>query len=534
MRWLGHIIFMPVVVCLLAGCGTFEPVDRKVSRILNKAASKEQGISSASLSDARARLKEYGTSTNEVVLNAETVLQLAVMYGHELQSKRDTLYSAALSLRSARRAAGLQVSGSLNYIMGISGDAEDQNSGTVDLSASRLLFTGGDVSLTASSSMRDSASGTNGTETTAYSSSIRLKLNQPILKGAGYTASHEELVQAERSLVYALRGFAQERQDYAIDLMQQYYSLLSQQTRLKNIGLNVDQSVYLRKRSEALFKVRKAAAIDVLRSQQQELSSKNSLSVAETEYDIAVKRFLIALGLPVDIRVSLEGSIPEMKHVGLDEERSVALALAGRLDLLTQKNRFEDTARALWIAKNGLLPSLNVYGDAGYRSSETEEFSDQELEEEVSAGLSLELPLDRRGERDAVKRAQIALAAAARDLRRKEDSVEIEVVENFARLEALRKTVGIEEKNVEIAQKRVQNAVLKFRAGELSNRDVVEAENELLDARNAFIEAKISYEMQRLRLLRNVGLLDVEADGRIIELAADENKEPESEETEKE
>ncbi|HPA78044.1 MAG TPA: TolC family protein [Kiritimatiellia bacterium] len=534
MRCPGYIFVSLITTGILTGCGTFEPVDRKVSRILNQAAAREQGISSASLTDARARLEEFGASTNEVVLNAETVLQLAVKYGHELQSKRDTLYSTALSLRSARRAAGLQVSGALNYIMGVSGEVEDENSGSADLSVSRLLFTGGDASVTAASSMRESPAGTNGTEATAYSSSIRLKLNQPLLKGAGYTVSHEELVQAERSLVYALRSFAQERQDYAIDLMQQYYSLLSQQTRLRNIGLNVDQSVYLRKRSEALFKVRKAAAIDVLRSQQQELSSKNNLSVAETEYEIAVKRFLITLGLPVDIRVALEGSIPEVRDIRLNEERSVDLALASRLDLLTQRDRFEDAARALWIAKNGLLPALSVYGEAAYRSAETEEFSDQELEEEISAGLSLELPLDRRDERDAMKRAQIALAAAARELRRKEDSVQIEVVENFARLEALRKTVGIEEKNVDIAQKRVQNAVLKFRAGELSNRDVVEAENELLDARNAFIEAKISYEMQRLRLLRNVGLLDVNADGRIMELAADANKEPNTDEAEKE
>ncbi len=534
MRWLGHIFFTVTAVCLLAGCGTFEPVDRKVSRILNEAAAKEPGISTASLSDARARIAELDGFTNRVVLNAETVLLLAVKYGHDLQAKRDTLYSSALYLRSARRAAGLQVSGTLNYIMGVSGEAEDQNSGSVDLSASRLLFTGGDITASASSSMRDISAGTNGTDTTTYNSSVHLKLNQPLLKGAGYTASHEALVQAERSLVYALRGFAQERQDYAIELMQAYYSLLSQQTRLKNIRLNVEQSIYLRKRSEALFKVRKAAAIDVLRSHQQELSSKNSLSVAETEYDIAVKRFLITLGLPVDLEVSLEGSIPRVKRIRLNEKRSVELALAGRLDLLTQKDRFEDTARALWIAKNGLLPSLSIYGEAAYQGDETEEFSDQELEEEISAGLSLEIPLDRRDERDAVKLAQISLAAAARDLRRKEDSVQIEVVENFARLDSLRKTVAIEEKNVEIAQKRQQNAVLKFRNGELSNRDVVEAENELLDARNAFIEAKISYEMQRLRLLRNVGLLDVGADGQIVELAADDKEEPEADETEKE
>ena len=79
-------------------------------------------------------------------------------------------------------------------------------------------------------------------------------------------------------------------------------------------------------------------------------------------------------------------------------------------------------------------------------------------------------------------------------------------------------TVMIQKQNTTIAEKRARNALLRFKGGELSNRDVVEAENELLDARNAYSQALVDYELQRLRLLRNIGLLDVEANGDLREL----------------
>ena len=132
--------------------------------------------------------------------------------------------------------------------------------------------------------------------------------------------------------------------------------------------------------------------------------------------------------------------------------------------------------------------------------------------------MTLTLPLDKRKERDAVKSAQIALAAASRSVTEKRDSIRVGIIDSFIQLKTLEQTSRIELKNTDIARRRADFAVLRFKSGELSNRDVVEAQNELLSARNAHVRALVEYEQQRLQLLRDIGMLDVQPDGTLAEL----------------
>ncbi len=89
-------------------------------------------------------------------------------------------------------------------------------------------------------------------------------------------------------------------------------------------------------------------------------------------------------------------------------------------------------------------------------------------------------------------------------------------MDNFTTLKFLRESVKIEKMNIDIAIKRSQNAMFRFKNGDLLNRDVVEAENELLNARNAYIRVLAQYEIQRIELLRNSGTLDIAANGSFV------------------
>jgi len=128
------------------------------------------------------------------------------------------------------------------------------------------------------------------------------------------------------------------------------------------------------------------------------------------------------------------------------------------------------------------------------------------------------LPLDKRTERDAIRRSILDVAAAERNVTEKKDTIRVEISDSFSKLQALSKTVEIENRNIEIAEKRADYATYQFKNGTLSNRDVVEAQNDLLNARNSYVKALVQYERQRIQLLRDVGLLDVGADGTLIEL----------------
>ncbi|MBN1673572.1 MAG: TolC family protein [Kiritimatiellae bacterium] len=502
---------------LASGCWSARRLDAGVARVIGDGQAKTEHVSAHALTDAFRPPAPPAEQAARVELDLPVALRLATRYSRDLQDKREQLYLAGLALLKQRRAFGVDVSSTVKYVFETGSDTANETGSDLAFNASRKLPSGATVTVSADAGL-DTTDDPDADADTAYDSSVGVKVEQPLLAGAGYTASHNALIQAERDLVYALRAFAQERQDFAIGIVQAYQNLLIRSAVLENTRRNVEQSVFLRRRSEAMFRVRRAPAIDVMRSQQQELRARNQLASAEADLDIERARFLLTLGIPVDSRITLAGAIPDMQAASLDEAACIEIALKRRLDLATARERRADRERNLRIARQAALPSVSVYGNARLSSDTTESLGEQALENDaLSAGVTVEIPLDPREERDAVKKARLSLAAANRQLEEKRDSIIIDVRANFSRLAALGNTVTIELRNTEIAQKRAENALMRFRSGELSNRDVVEAENELLAARNAYVRARADYEIQRLRLLRNIGLLDVAPDGTIVE-----------------
>lgn len=507
-------------VLLLSGCYSTKSLDLKIGKEVQKEAVKQSGISEETAADAAqsASVSDFppGASIN---LNSKSVLEIATEYSRELQDRRDELYRSALSLFGTRRDFSIELTGTAEYIFAGGDEVVEGDQSAFKISANRILPTGASIEATASQDYRTELI----EELTdrRYNSIAAVRLDQPLLAGAGYEASHESLIQSERDFMYALREFTLERQDFAIETLRQYYSLLGQRKVVENTQTNYLQFVYLRQRSEALFKVNRAPSIDVMRSQQEELTALNRLTTTRESYSIQFDRFLVQLGLPSTLDGELADDIPEMLDIKMNEATALELSVKNRMDLQTVRDQLEDARRRLRNARNNMLPDVSLIGASTWSSSDAESISDQEHRQNWQAGVQAEIPFDKRDERDALKKAMIDVDAAERQLALRQETVVLEVREGFSRLRSLTVSVEIQLKNIEIAKRRAENALLQFRNGTLSNRDVVEAANDLLDARNAYITALTDYAIQRLVLLRQIGLLDVSREGAIIELIPD-------------
>jgi outer membrane protein TolC len=450
-------------------------------------------------------------------------LRLAARHNRDLQTSRETLIRQAISLRGAQRDYGFAVAGTLGYVLS-SGEDSNSQASSLDLSAKRPLPLGGSLSFSAASSTAHATSAvSNGTAST---SSAGARLNQPLLAGAGYTASHHALIQAERNTIYALRAFARDRQAAAIEVVSGFYQLLTQKAAVENTRMNANQSTLLRQRTEALFRVQRAPAIDVMRAQQQELAASNSLAQVEASFDSQRQQFLIKIGLALDAASTLAGTVPDIQPVSISETDGLLTALAQRLDLQTARDRVADARRRLLVARSNLMPAFDAYGEAAWSASGTRTADTRDAETSYSAGVVLKLPLDKRSERDAVRTAQLDLDAAERSAQQVEDSVRLNVAGAYRQIAYLAQAARIEKRNLEIAEKRAENARFRFRNGELVNRDVVEAENELLSARNSLAQAHVQFAIQRLVLLRDIGMLDVGQDGSIVILCDAQGEKP--------
>ena len=505
--------FCAAGMLILAGCAG---LDEQVVRQTGHSAASMGALATQVTGEvARATVVENPPAA-PATLNLPEALRLAARHNRELQAAREALYLDTLSLFGSRRDFEFALAGSVGYILNKNKDGETGR-GSAQLTAQRKLPTGGTVSITGDASQQDQRPDGEAAKT-AYSSGARIRLDQPLLAGAGYEASRAPLIQAERSYVYSLRDFVLKRQDQALQVMREYYGLLQAKRVQENNKLNVAQVTFLRQRSEAMFKVSRAPAIDVLRSQQEELSAVNRLQSGAESYAIQVRRFLLFLGLSSSGTVEVQDDIPEVKSLEVSESLAWSVARARRLDLISAMDRVADEERNLRVARNAYLPQLGVFGEAGLEGVESERVSGQDYDSVQSAGVKLELPLDRRDERDAVKRAALSVNAARRAWQEKLDQVQLEIASSLSELRTQRTTVELEARNIEVAEKRARNASLRFRNGELSNRDVLEAENDLLNARNAWGQARVSYELQRVQFLRNLGLLDVAEDGTLVEL----------------
>jgi len=505
---------------LLSGCYSMKSLDRKTSLEVEETAASQSGISGETAADAAqsASVSDFPPGAS-ISLNSKSVLEIATEYSRELQDRRDDLYRSALSLFGTRRDFSIELTGTAEYIFNGGDEVVDGDQGAFKIAANRILPTGGNLEATASQDYRTEL--IEEINDRRYSSIAAVRIDQPLLAGAGYEASHESLIQSERDFIYSLRDFTLERQDFAIETLRQYYSLLGQRKVVENTETNYQQFVYLRQRSEALFKVNRAPSIDVMRSQQEELTALNRLTSTRESYSIQFDRFLVQLGLPSAMDGELADDIPEMLDIKISETNALAMSLKKRIDLQTVRDQLEDARRRLRSARNNMLPDVSLIGAATWTSSDAESISDQEHRQNWQAGVQAEIPFDKRDDRDALKNTMIEVKAAERELALREETVVLEVREGFSRLRSLTVSVEIQLKNIEIAKRRAENALLQFRNGTLSNRDVVEAANDLLDARNSYITALTDYAIQRLVLLRQIGLLDVSREGAIIELNPD-------------
>lgn len=501
---------------LISGCWSTDALDSTVRKTIQHEAAPTLAHSTNTITDAVAEMHDSRKLPTKLNIDLNAALRLATQYSRSLQSKREQLYLSGLDVLAATRQFEPQCSGTLDYVLNKGSDGDTPRTGALGLKSSVILPTGGKLSASAGTQ----AGMSNSFNSAIYDTTANVELRQPLLAGAGYEASHEPLTQARRGLVYALRSFALERQDFSIGIMENYYNLVIQKAVLENTRLNVQQATYLRKRSEALFKIRRAPSIDVLRAQQQELTARNGLLQTESEYEIGLSRFLIEAGLPVSIQLKAGTEVPVKKPLQLDKDTCIKLALERRLDLKTMEERLDDSQRRLRLARNALLPQLEVFGKSGSREQGVDSPGRGSFDSDYSAGVSMEIPLDKRDERDAIKKSMIEVASSERNVAEKRDTIRVEISDSFSKLEALSETVVIEARNIEIAQRRADYATFRFRNGELSNRDVVEAQNDLLNARNAHVRALVQYERQRVQLLRDVSLLDVAADGTLIELPA--------------
>lgn len=443
-------------------------------------------------------------------------IAFAFRQNRDYLSRRESLYRQGLSYSLARFNFGPQFRSAVSHVWSDteSGIGSQRLAGSLGLG--QILPTGGQLSL-------DSGLGSTWTERSLTSSTfdglrhdaaISLNLAQPLLRGAGYSISHEALTQAERDLVYAIRDFELFRENFSITIARSFFDLVSQQQTLANEETNLRQATFDRRQSEALLQVDRSTEVEVYRAKRREIDAENRLLDARATFERARDQFKIALGMPTATAIEIASSDPPFAPVRHDPTSAIAAAKNNRLDLITEREQLDDAERAVQIAENNLLPELDLNLGVGFGADPDSSFA-QSLPDRwnATASITMAVPLQQKAQRNGLRSAQIALDQARRSHAQTLDQVELEIKNQLRSLRSLEQQIELQRGQIQQEKRAVTVTEIRYEAGDLDNRDLLEARQALFNAQNALIQLSAQHFISRLTLTRDLGLLFVDDEG---------------------
>lgn len=459
--------------------------------------------------------------TNTHRLNLEQALNLAVQQSREYQTQREQLYLTALSLTGARyEFSPIFLANSSASIAGSPAGGEDGSVRT-RVGVSQLLRTGGRLGVSLGNDLLRyfthwSSSPGNSTRDSALNA-ITLELSQPILRGFGRNDPRvESLTQAERNVVYAVRSYHQYQQQFAVDIANTWFSLLAQKANVRNNYTNylrrVESTQYLEARS--VDRVRKSEVDDARSS---ELSARNDYVNSVAGYLTSAASFKNRLGIPQGHEIYLDDiDLADLNDRGLipcDIARVPAfqIAVSNHMDILNAIDRFEDTQRKVRIAADQLRPQIVASGNATLLSEPPYDYTRFNLDEvRYSAGVTLDLPVDRRRERNAYRSSLVAFESQVRSLSITLDNFKFRIEDGLRTLEQRRLNFVNREASLEVASRREELNRLLLQAGRAAIRDLRESQDQLILAQNARVLTLVDYLRARLQLMLDIGVLHTE------------------------
>jgi outer membrane protein TolC len=386
----------------------------------------------------------------------------------------------------------------------------------------------------------------------------------PLLRGSGRHIVAEPLTQAERNTVYAIYDFERFKSVFAVDVANQYLSVLSALDRVQNAEDNYRRSILSARRSRRLADAGQLSPYQVAQAVQRELRARTRWVSATQSFEASLDNFKALLGLPTDawieldrdelvhlrqevadvlerirtgppvVDVFIEGEIPPADAeiivapvaddaagpFELPADLAARVAIEHRPDLTVAIGRVYDAQRGVVVAADALGAELTLLGSVatGQRRSlgtagQPDSLSLPLDRATYDALLTLDLPLERTGERIAYRQSLIALERTVRDAQALEDQVKLQVRSTLRDLREAREALRIQSESVALAERQVDSVDLLLQAGRAQIRDLLEAQDNLVAAQDALTAALVTYRVAELRLQRDMGVLQVDERG---------------------
>jgi len=336
-----------------------------------------------------------------------------------------------------------------------------------------------------------------------YTSAIEMSLSVPLINGFGTDYNLDEVYSSIYSLENTRRSYYQQQVNIVLDTISTVYGIIKSQ---QQINLLTTQTNAL-KRNLSLTKIKEkiglATAMDLYRVEIRLKEVQSELTPVYEQLKNKTDQLTDLLARPIHGNMTVTASIEYTPFITLPEE-AIAIALSNRIEIEQAKRRTEESKRKLILAKNNILPRIDL--EMNYRKSGNNESFD--LSEE-NWFISLNGPTDifRSEEKAAFNQANISLTKTKIDLENLKQRIMREVRAQINQMEKNKQLIADRIEQARQAEGKLKLALSKFNHGLADNFDLIESQTQIQQVQSDLLFDKINYIVDTYKLRKVLGTL---------------------------
>ncbi|MGQ9800266.1 MAG: TolC family protein [Candidatus Saccharicenans sp.] len=369
-----------------------------------------------------------------------------------------------------------------------------------------------------------------------YGSTLRFDFTQPLLQNFGYKISRKEIIIARNSLEVSQAQLEKTLMDMIYSVEQAYWALSYAIDNLEVRRQSLKLAQELLEKNKRSVEIGTLAPIEVLSAQSEVATREADIIQAELAVKNAEDQLKTLMNMSQEEEKQYTAIIPvdqprfEQKAISLDE--ALSIALANRPDLRSSQIELRNQQFNLSVAKNQLLPQLNlnasywspgISGDRilyqdnnpltgivvgtipGPRSDSVKDALNFKYKN-WSIGLSLNIPLSNVVSRATYAQAKINLEQALLNMKRQEQQALLEIKTALRDVEANLKRVQAYRVARELQEQKLAAEEEKLKVGQSTNYTVLMYQRDLANARATELKSIIDYNISMANLERALGV----------------------------
>ncbi|NLH16496.1 MAG: TolC family protein [Phycisphaerae bacterium] len=447
------------------------------------------------------------------------------------QLEKDNLFAVALDLRLAKHLYEPNPFGLPSVTYTETEDNSSLSSGGT-LGFNQLLASGGYISASISESWVEMLSGggdlATGNIPSGISRLFSATVSLPLLRGAGREVALEQLTVAEDNLLNQVRFFNRFRQDFVVQVLTQYYSVLELHENMLIAEENLNRMDRIYARAKDLAEVGRVAIHEVEEIEQEQILARDAWILAKSDYEQLLDEFKLFIGFPPQVECKLDRNeflaFAKMVPVPLDftEEQAIDTAMSLRPDVANAFDAVIQSERRARVAGDLTRAELNLVGTVNQQRN-----TDNTYTSVYTGGITptLDIGLDRTIEKTEYRRALMMLEQAKWMLDERRNTVSQEVRAALRKLQEAHDRYALQTQARDKADKRLENTLTLLQYARANTRDVLRAQKDAYDARNEAADAVTDYAIAQLEFYSDTGIMQIQPDGmwRVDEAAGKES-----------